>query len=175
MHAGARSQATSPPSVGVCFRSCMTIASCGSVNRSVANCLNIIFGIPRRCPLSPLTSSISESLRAALSLDAMPYGLVQPPANLASCVERSASSQAIQPEPWQAWWNGKSAAIVQLARVLPEIRLPETRPRNGTDATQRTYCSHSTYQSSVRMWLTDGPHTASLPSTCWPSSSKAAA
>ncbi len=50
----------------------MTIASCGSVNRSVANCLNIIFGIPGRCPLSPLSSSISESLRAVLSLDAMP-------------------------------------------------------------------------------------------------------
>lgn len=113
-----------PLSVGVRFRSHVTIASQGSVNRSVANCLNIIFGIPRRCPLSPLISSISESLRTALSLDAMRCNRHDPPMNLASCVERSASGQAIQPEPWQARKNRHCAATFRLVRKMPEILSP---------------------------------------------------
>ena len=133
----------------------MTIASHGSVNRSVANCLDIIFGTPRRCPLSPLTSSISESLRAVLSLDAVPYDRANPPANVASCVELPTSIHAIQSEPWQSGKDRKSAATVRLMRVMPEIRSPETCPADRTDATHRTYSSHLSYLSYADWWLTD--------------------
>lgn len=152
----------------------MTIASCSSVNRSVANCLNIIFGIPRRCPLSPLTSSISESLRAVCSLDAMPCDRVDPPSNVASCVERSASLHAIQPEPWQARMDGKTAATVRLVRVTPEIWSPETCQTNRTDATHRTYLSHPFCLSCAGL-VVDRPTARCQPiANLWPSSPKAA-
>ena len=49
-----------PPCVGVRFKTHVTIASRGSVNRSVANCLTTIFDSPLGRPLSPLTASRIE-------------------------------------------------------------------------------------------------------------------
>lgn len=151
MHASTNPKATSPPCVGVCFRNRRTIASRGSVNRSVANCLDIIFGIPRRCPLSPLISSISESLRVVCSLDVVPHHLVNPPKKLASCVKLSVSIHAIRSEPWQAGKNRKSAATVRLVKKMTEIRRGQKRLHqasfNRTNGTQRTDSSHRSHLS----------------------------
>ena len=84
---GEDSPAASPPGVSVRFRSLVTIASRGSVNRSVANCLPTIFDIPVRCPLSPLTSSFSEPLEEAGSVNVIPHIQAGRPDKLVSWVE----------------------------------------------------------------------------------------
>ena len=86
----------------------MTIASRGSVNRSVANCLPTIFDIPRRCPLSPLTSSFSEPLPEAELVNVIPHVQVGRSEMLVSWVEVSRQLEVIQSEYWQIAKTGEA-------------------------------------------------------------------
>lgn len=104
----------------------MTIASQGSLNRSVANCLDIIFGTPRLRPLSPLISSISESLHPVLPLDIMLNDQSESLKKLAPWVELLVSAHAAQSEPWRSGGHRVSAATFRGPSIILEISISST-------------------------------------------------